>query len=211
MGSLFRDFLEAAKRSEKEILIGKSGSTPEGKYEKIRSGQSYLYKKYGMESEVIEIRLKKKVTGSFLNEALRTAMKRYPYFNTKLIEKDGDFYIVQNEQSLIAKRTKELARLGHISCGYHLIDITYYNCSVYVSFHHALCDGRGVLPFVETLIYYYCGLAYGRKPCPEGVRLTEESLLPGETADPFQKEYSFNLPGQYGAQPARDGHCHGGI
>ena len=50
MGSLFRDFLEAAKRSEKEILIGKSGSTPEGKYEKIRSGQSYLYKKYGMES-----------------------------------------------------------------------------------------------------------------------------------------------------------------
>ena len=192
MGSLFRDFLEAAKRSEKEILIGKSGSTPEGKYEKIRSGQSYLYKKYGMESEVIEIRLKKKVTGSFLNEALRTAMKRYPYFNTKLIEKDGDFYILQNEQSLIAKRTKELARLGHISCGYHLIDITYYDCSVYVSFHHALCDGRGVLPFVETLIYYYCGLAYGRKPCPEGVRLAEESLLPGETADPFQKEYSFN-------------------
>ncbi len=153
MGNLFFSLLDAAKRSEKEILIRKSGSTPEGKYEKIRSGQSYLYKKYGMESEVIEIRFKKKVTGSFLNEALRTAVKRYPYFNTRLIEKDGDFYIVQNEQSLVARRTKELARLGHISCGYHLIDITYYDYSVYVSFHHALCDGRGVMPFAETLIY----------------------------------------------------------
>lgn len=164
MSNLFQDLYHAMKRSEKEVLIRNSGSTPEGKNEKIRSGQSYLYKQYGMESEVIEVRLKKKISGSFLNQALMTAMKRYPYFNTKLVEKDGDFYIVQNDQSLIAKRTEKLAKLGHISCGYHLIDITYYDYSIYISFHHALCDGRGVMPFVETLIYYYCTLAYGKKP-----------------------------------------------
>ncbi len=27
------------------------------------------------------------------------AMERYPYLNTKLVELDGDFYIVQNGQS----------------------------------------------------------------------------------------------------------------
>lgn len=80
-----------------------------------------------MESEVIEIRFNKKVTGSFLNQALLSAEKRYPYFNTKLIEKDGDFYIVRNDCSLIARRTQTLAKLGHISCGYHLIDVTYYD------------------------------------------------------------------------------------
>lgn len=192
MGNVFHEIYDILKRNEKEMLIKRSGSTPEANNEKIRSGQSYLYKKYGMESEVIEVRFKKKVTGSFLNQALQTAMNRYPYFNTKLIEKDGDFYIVQNEQSLVAKRTKQLARLGHISCRYHLIDITYYDYSIYIAFHHALCDGRGIMPFVETLIYYYCDLKYGKKPVPEGVRLADDPLLPGETLDPFLKEYDFD-------------------
>ena len=192
MSNWLHDLYDTMKRSEKEMLIRRSGSTQEGKNEKIRSGQSYLYKRYGMESEVMEVRFKDKITGAFLNQALLTAMKRYPYFNTKLVEKDGDFYIVQNEQSMIARRTKELARLGHISCGYHLIDITYYGYSIYISFHHALCDGRGVMPFIETLIYYYCDLKYGRKPVPEGVRLADDPLLPGETDDPFLQEYDFD-------------------
>lgn len=192
MSNLLHDLYDAMKRNEKEMLIGRSGSTPEGKNEKVRSGQSYLYKKYGMESEVIEIRFQKKVTGSLLNQALLTAMTRYPYFSTRLVEKDGDFYIVQNEQALLARRTKELARLGHISCGYHLIDITYYEYSIYISFHHALCDGRGIMPFVETLIYYYCDLKYGKKTLPEGVRLAGSPLLPGETADPFLQQYDFD-------------------
>lgn len=192
MGNIFHDIWDMLERSKKEYLITSSGSTPEGSNEKIRSGQSYLYKKYGMESEVIEIRFRQKVSGSFLNQALVQAEKRYPYFNTRLIEKDGDFYIVQNEQSLVARRTKELARLGHISCGYHLIDITYYDYSVFVSFHHALCDGRGIMPFIETLIYYYCSLKYGTKNPPEGVRLADDPLLPGETEDPFLQEYPFD-------------------
>lgn len=85
-----------------------------------------------------------------------------------------------------------MARLGHISCGYHLIDITYYEYSIYISFHHALCDGRGIMPFVETLIYYYCDLKYGKKTLPEGVRLAGSPLLPGETADPFLQQYDFD-------------------
>lgn len=192
MANFFADVYDKLKQSAKETLIQQSGSTPDGRNEKIRSGQSYLYKKCGMESEVIEIRFNKKVTGSFLNQALLTAEKRYPYFNTKLIEKDGDFYIVHNNCSLIARRTQTLAKLGHISCGYHLIDVTYYDHSVFVSFHHALCDGRGIMPFIETLIYYYCNWKYGEKPAPEGVHLAEESLLPGETTDPFMLEYDYD-------------------
>lgn len=192
MGNMFHELYDILKRSEKEMLIRQSGSTRDGHDEKIRSGQSYLYKKYGMESEVFEIRFKKKVTGSILNQALLSACKRYPYFNTKLIEKDGDFYIVQNTQSMIARRTPELAHLGHISCGYHLVDVTYYDYSVFVSFHHALCDGRGIMPFIETMLYYYCSQKYGTKTLPEGVRLADDPLLPGETLDPFLQEYEFD-------------------
>ncbi len=192
MGNIFHDICDALVNNEKEMMIRKSGSTKEGSNEKIRSGQSYLYKRYGMESEVIEVRFKQKVSGSLLNQALLQAMKRYPYFNTKIIEKDGDFYIVQNEQSMVARRTKNLVRLGHISCGYHLVDITYYDRSLFVSFHHALCDGRGIMPFVETLIYYYGQLRYDVQTPPQGVRLAEDPLLCGETVDPFLQKYDFD-------------------
>lgn len=192
MGTIFHEIYDFLKNSEKELQISKSGSTKNSSNERIRSGQSYLYKKYGMESEVIEIRFNKKISGGMLHQALTDTCKRYPYFNTRLIEKDGDFYIVQNEQAMIPKRTKELARLGHISCGYHLLDVTYYDYTIYVSFHHALCDGRGVMPFVETLIHYYCKQKYNSSTIAEGVRLSDDPLLPNETADPFMQSYAFD-------------------
>ena len=48
------------KRNANKQLIKQSGSLKEKKYEKIRSGQAYLYQKNGMESEVFEIKFKKK-------------------------------------------------------------------------------------------------------------------------------------------------------
>ena len=192
MPDFIREILNKWKNDEKNMRIGKSGSTKESHSEKIRAGQSYLYKSAGMESEVIEVRFRDKVSGSWLNQALLLAVKRFPYINTKLIEKDGDFYIVQNDISLVAKRTKKLHCLGDISCGYHLVDLTYYDYSVYISFHHALCDGRGIKPFVETLIYYYCSLRYHLHSRPDGVHLAGEPLLPGEIDEPFKQLYAYD-------------------
>ncbi len=189
---IVKKILNTFERNNKKMMIQSSGSTPGAKLEKIRSGQAYLYQKNGMESEVIEIRFNKRVSGSFLNSALAVALKRYPYLNTKLVELDGDFYIVKNEMGLTAIRTEKLARLGHISCGYHLIDVTYYGNTVYVAFHHALCDGRGIKPFIETLIYYYCQLRYKSKASAEGIRLADSPLLEGETVEPNNKAYSFD-------------------
>ena len=184
--------LDKLAQNEKELLINKSGSTRDASNEKIRSGQSYLYKLHGMESEVIEVRFKKKVWGSYLGQALYETIKRYPYFNTKLIEKNGDFYIVQNDNAPQARKTRKLAPLGGIRCNYHLIDVTYHDYSVCVSFHHALCDGRGIKPFVETLIWYYCKFAYGSVDKVDGIRYAEDKLLDGETVDPFTKDYDFD-------------------
>ncbi len=192
MNNIFNEIYEKFSRSHKNMQIRASGSTPGAKLEKIRSGQSYLYQKKGMESEVFEITFHKNISGSMLNQALMEAIKRYPYLNTKLVELDGDFYIIQNEMSLTARRTQSLARLGHISCGYHLVDITYYGRSVYVSWHHALCDGKGIKPFVETLIYYYCNIKYNSKASANGIRLAKYPLLPDETTEPNLGSYSFD-------------------
>ncbi len=192
MSNIFGKFYDKLNKSNKKMMISSSGSAPGQKWEKIRSGQSYLYQTKGMESEVVEIRFYKKISGSYLNQALIETIKRYPYLNTKLVELDGDFYIVKNEMGLTARRTPNLIELGSISCGYHLIDITYFKNTIYVSFHHALCDGKGIKPFVETLIYYYCKLKYKSKAKADGIRLANSPLLVGETTEPNLGSYTFD-------------------
>lgn len=71
------DFLETR---DKQRLINRSGSTKKDKNERIRSGQSYLYNRRGMESEVIEVRFNDNVWGSHLNCALDKVIKRYPFY-----------------------------------------------------------------------------------------------------------------------------------
>ena len=67
-----------------------------------------------------------------------------------------------------------------------MIDKTYWNNCVYIAFHHTLCDGRDIMPFLETLIYHYCGLRYNKKSDPSGIRLAGEALLLGETQEPIE-------------------------
>ena len=193
IGKIFRKL----KENEKEVFISQSGSIKGSKYEKIRSGQSYLYKKQGMESEVIEVRLNKNVWGGYLSSSVTETIKRYPYFNTKLIEKDGDFYIVQNNTAIVPHKTQKLVSLGGIECNYHLIDITYYKKSIFISFHHALCDGKGIKPFVESLIWYYCYFAYNQKNKIDGIRYSDEPLKENETIDPFLQKYEYDKNKNY--------------
>lgn len=173
--------------------------------EKIRSGQAYLYRDGGINSTVIDVHMKNTVRGDVLRRALDSALQRYPYMASKLVEKNGDFYLEQSHVSMIAVKTDKLRVLGSMSTGYHLVDVTYTKNNIRVAFHHALCDGRGIKPFVETLIYYYCCLRYNKKFDATGVRLAGEPLLPGETQEPFDtSKYEFdekNLP-----QIVRDGY-----
>lgn len=70
--------LKILEDSSRRILADSSGSMPGMRNEKIRAGQSYLYKLHGMESEVLEIRLAEKVHGDALNRALRKTLQRFP-------------------------------------------------------------------------------------------------------------------------------------
>lgn len=153
--------------------------------DKIRSGQSFLYRENGLNSTVFDIRMKNNIRGDYLQRALSTTLQRYPYMASKLVEKDGDFYLEECRNSMNIAKTENFRRLGSMSTGYHLVDVTYWANRIYIAFHHALCDGRGIKPFLETLVYYYCCLRYNRKFDSTGIRLTGEPLLPGETQEPI--------------------------
>ena len=118
--------------------------------QKIRSGQSFLYRKEGLNCTVIDVSITRKVSGAILNRALLKALERYPYLVSKLVEKDGDFYIADNHvHSMTVHRNRKLLPLGSMANTYHLMEVAYYGEHIYVSFHHGLCDGGGIKPFGE--------------------------------------------------------------
>lgn len=155
----------------------------------IRSGQSFLYRTNGYDSTVVEIRMRDKVTGSYLQVALINTTRRFPYLTQKLVEKDGAYYLHRDDNSMVAVKTDKFRTLGSMATGYHLLDVTYTGNRIRVAFHHGLCDGRGVMPFAETLIYDYCCQKYRKKFSAEGIRLPGETIPEDEAAEPFSKAF----------------------
>ena len=152
---------------------------------KIRAGETFLYRKNGTESQVFEIRLNSNVGSYHIERAAKIAYKRYPYFKSRFKIIDGSVYLCENHIFPPPKRSNKLRSLGGSETLKNLLDITYYKNSIYISFHHAMCDGRGIMQFIKTLMYYYLNFKYPHNNIRiPGVRLVGEAMLPGETDDP---------------------------
>lgn len=120
---------------------------------KISSGQAYLYRDCRIRSTVFYIRMKDKVRGDLLRRAIEKSLMRHPYLASKLVEKNRDFYIADNPLSVAFAKTEKFWSLGSMAFNYHLVDVTYIDKKICIAFRHALCDGRGIMPVIETLIY----------------------------------------------------------
>lgn len=152
---------------------------------KIRAGETFLYRKGGTESQVFEIRMKSDVSQFCLTRAAKIAYRRYQYFKSRFKVEDGNVYLCENIFSPPPARAKRLRPLGGSTTNKNLLDITFYKNVIYISFHHAMCDGRGIMKFIKTLMYYYLNLKYPHNNIRiPGVMLYGEGLLKGETADP---------------------------
>lgn len=145
------------------------------------AGIPYLYRAKGAVSTVMEVVMKEEVDGEMLQVAVNFTVSRHPYFKSSLQERQGDYYIAENEMPFEVKETKELRSLGSKELNFHLMDITYSGKKIFVAFHHALCDGLGARRFVETLVCYYCEFKYG-----VNIENGDGTLpKPGDILDPF--------------------------
>ena len=158
---------------------------------KNRSGQAYLYRRAGNQSNVLDFRLRDEIDGRLLQQALNTALDCYPYLSSRLTERGGDFYFTVNPYPCIAARAAQLRPLAGETVHDHLIDVTWSGRSLCVAFDHALCDGGGLLPFVRTLLFRYLSLRYDRQAVLPGVRLTapDDAQLAAETAEPMRVRF----------------------
>ena len=121
---------------------------------KIRAGETFLYRKDGTESQVFEIRMKSNVNSFCITRAAKIAYKRYPYFKSRFKTIDGSVYLCENVVSPAPARIRKLRPLGGSTTANNLLDITFHKNRIFISFHHAMCDGRGIMQFIKTLLFY---------------------------------------------------------
>ncbi len=169
--------------------------------EKIRTGQSFLYRKNGVESMVIDIQLHETVRGDYLIRAADKACQRYAYLTQQLVECDGDFYLVENKQPLVVRHSSSFLPLGSDAVNGHLLDLHYDSKTIFISYHHGLCDGRGIMPFVRTLLFYYLSSFHQALPMPDAIQLSGSPLLANELKEPGY----VSLSGEATGLPFPDG------
>ncbi len=170
----------------------------------IKSGYSFLYRKGGFESEIIEIILTDRVKGVHLRTAFDKAILRFPYLRFSVIEENGDFRLKNNRLRFKIKETKDFHVLGSKEVNYHLIDVTFWENSIFVAFNHGLCDGRGIKPFVETLLFNYLRLRFRAKIRRPGGRFTGQRIRIEEYTDPFAAE-TYSIEEKNFPEVNRDG------
>lgn len=99
--------------------------------------------------------LKDKVDGKILRNAVDTAFRRFPYLMKEVCKNESRLYLVDNPRPVVIKEGSTV-RLCSEESNRHLIAITYSGKKNSFISHHGLVDGRGIMPFRSTVLYYYC-------------------------------------------------------
>lgn len=166
--------------------------------QKIRTGQSFLYRQNGFESMVLEFHLNEPIVRKNLKNALDKALQRFDYLTKELKEIDGDFYLRENRRPMKLRESATFLPLGGSQVNGHLLDVHYSGQRVFIAYHHGVCDGRGILPFVRTLLYYYFSMKEQQTIQLPNVQLAKMPYYSDELLEPgfakFDEEQPTTIP-----------------
>ncbi len=152
----------------------------------------------------LEIRMKDLVESETLARAVKTTLRRYPYFLTKVVVSENAIYLDKNDRSFEVREGTLPPVLGAEEVNYHLLSVAYEEKLILVDFFHGLADGGGILPFVRTLLYYYCCGRYGKELNAEGIRLAGSAIPEEEIREPYPQclDGVYKPFGRYQSKPA---------
>ncbi|MCR5794640.1 MAG: hypothetical protein K6G61_04760 [Solobacterium sp.] len=134
----------------------------------------------------IHVRMKDEADRAVLDQAVNTAMKRYPYFAVRVsLDEEGGYVLLPNDARVVVLPTgKKLPKLGSKAVNGHLVYADCEGKDIYLNISHSLCGGKGFQPWVMTTVYEYVKEKYNADPDSPGIRKPDSALLPTETAEP---------------------------
>ena len=115
--------------------------------------------------------LKEPVDGTILRAAVEAVRVRFPYFYVRAAYRGKDEVIVPNDLPMTVRNTWKSIRFNTEAANFHLAAWKYEGRRLAFEISHALTDGTGALPYVQSVLYLYLSKATGRFFDPAGFRL----------------------------------------
>lgn len=139
----------------------------------------FLFLSSGGKAAVIEYRyrLSEDISAEALEKATRDAVEAFPFFRLKpVIDRDGRLDMAENDAPLpVFKKDTACRSLGSSDTNGYLFRICYDKDEIAVEASHGIGDGRGIMGFSQTLVYYYL-LRVGKDVDAGGMLYTKEDI-----------------------------------
>ncbi len=141
------------------------------------------------------------VSRDHLQQAVDTAMRRYPYFRLKAVLSDSTYTMEQNNLPFVVYEGDEFISLGDPRINGHLFSFACSGNNLYIDYFHGVTDGRGIMPLIRSLFYYYSIYHYGETPEMADVRMADDPVDSAEWVDPITVPvpelvpFHLNIPG----------------
>ena len=136
----------------------------------------------------IEVSLKEPVCEKCLTNAVNTAIKRFPYFSIRVVEKEGELLTVPNDLPIVVYSGLDVYPLGSEKVNYHMLAIEYSENTVYFCTSHVITDGGGFEPFMKSVLYYYLSEFYNIQLDSNGIYLIDTPFFDDEIENPYPEE-----------------------
>ena len=122
-------------------------------------------------------RLTEAISYDALIEATKDAVSSFPYFGLKpVIDKDGRLIMEENGGPMpVFKKDEKQRNLGSDDTYRYLFRVLYDDDEIDIEASHGIGDGRGIMAFSQTLIYYYL-VHIGKSIDTEGMLYTKADL-----------------------------------
>ena len=90
-----------------------------------------------------------------LEQAVRKAAERFPYFAVKLARKGEEYVFEPNDRPFVILPEGKCVTLGAEESNGHMFAFAYDGNRIYADTSHFVTDGVGKFPFIKTVLYYY--------------------------------------------------------
>ena len=122
-------------------------------------------------------RLTEAISYDALLEATKDAVSSFPYFGLKpVVDKDGRLIMENNGGPMpVFKKDEKQRNLGSDDTYRYLFRVLYDDDEIDIEASHGIGDGRGIMAFSQTLIYYYL-VHTGKSIDTEGMLYTKADL-----------------------------------
>lgn len=136
----------------------------------------------------VEITLVEPINKDSLVKAVSLARKRYPYFSVCLKKVNEELVLEANDREFAVHDTKECYPIGGEESNGHLLQFYVYDRVIRIDVFHGLTDGRGFMPMLKTLLYYYLSFETKTVLPSRGINLYDDQIDSREWEDPYPKE-----------------------